>query len=209
MILCSTDNMQIDWPGTQTWHLASTSDCVMTPYHLNFSSGEIYWLQGNNGVGKSTWMRVFSGLLPRLGSISWSSDLGSQMQRSHYLLSLTRDAGVTVDLAVQQEYFLRCGHVISHSHLAEWLHAFNLTHVRFMDCVDLSSGQKRRLQLMSLLYSKAPLWLLDEPYTHLDDDGRSLLEGLISSHVARGGVVVMTGHESCSLRCHAIVLSRR
>lgn len=200
--------MQIDWPSREAWLLASTADCVTTPYHLNLSSGEIYWLQGNNGVGKSTWMRVFSDLLPRSGRITWSSDSASEAQRLHCLVSLPQDTGTSVDLAVQQEFFLRCGRVIPLLHLEEYLHVFDLSHVRFKDCVDLSSGQKRRLQLLSLLYSKASLWLLDEPYSHLDDGGRSLLNELISLQVKSGGAVVFTGHEVFSLSSHAVMLSR-
>ena len=40
-----------------------------------------------------------------------------------------------------------------------------------------------------------PLWVLDEPTTNLDTDGRQLVGGLIGEQLARGGMVVAAVHQ--------------
>lgn len=59
----------------------------------------------------------------------------------------------------------------------------------------LSQGQARRLALARLLVAPRPIWLLDEPAAALDASGRALLEEMITSHCAAGGVVLAALHE--------------
>jgi heme exporter protein A len=64
----------------------------------------------------------------------------------------------------------------------------------------LSQGQKRRVALARLALSQsADLWLLDEPFDALDNDGITALNGLLSEHAARGGCVLLTSHQALSL----------
>jgi heme exporter protein A len=63
----------------------------------------------------------------------------------------------------------------------------------------LSQGQKKRVALARLILSKAPLWILDEPFTALDTDAVDLLQALIADHVARGGMTVLTTHQAVPL----------
>ncbi|HLF10747.1 MAG TPA: ATP-binding cassette domain-containing protein, partial [Gammaproteobacteria bacterium] len=59
----------------------------------------------------------------------------------------------------------------------------------------LSAGQKRRAALASLRLSGASLWLLDEPTTNLDRDGRTLLRDWTRRHLAAGGLAVIATHQ--------------
>ena len=59
----------------------------------------------------------------------------------------------------------------------------------------LSAGQRRRVSLARLLLAGAPLWILDEPLTALDDQGTALVERLLDAHVREGGVLVLTTHQ--------------
>jgi heme exporter protein A len=63
----------------------------------------------------------------------------------------------------------------------------------------LSTGQKRRLALTRLAMDDAPLWLLDEPTTALDQDGQKILSGMITSHRAKGGIVIAAMHHPMDL----------
>jgi heme exporter protein A len=58
----------------------------------------------------------------------------------------------------------------------------------------LSAGQRRRIGLARLMLDPAPTWVLDEPLTALDDEGRALFERLLAGHLARGGVAVIATH---------------
>ena len=59
----------------------------------------------------------------------------------------------------------------------------------------LSAGQRKRTSLAALLIKEAGLWLLDEPHAGVDEDGRTLIDGLITDFRLRGGTVLMASHE--------------
>lgn len=65
-------------------------------------------------------------------------------------------------------------------------------------CDSLSAGQQRRVSLARLLVVPAPLWILDEPLTALDDDGRDLVGELLAGHRATGGAAVCATHQGLS-----------
>lgn len=59
----------------------------------------------------------------------------------------------------------------------------------------LSQGQKRRVALARLALSPARLWILDEPFVAMDEAGVKMLADLIASHLADGGLAVLTSHQ--------------
>ena len=64
----------------------------------------------------------------------------------------------------------------------------------------LSAGQRRRAALARLAVSRAALWLLDEPTTHLDAQGQRVVAALIDAQLARGGAVVAASHLPLGVR---------
>ena len=58
----------------------------------------------------------------------------------------------------------------------------------------LSAGQHRRVNLARLFLSQTPLWLLDEPYSNLDQEGIVMLDDILKDHLNGGGSCVMTTH---------------
>jgi len=59
----------------------------------------------------------------------------------------------------------------------------------------LSAGQRRRLGLAWLLLRRPELWLLDEPYASLDDEGRTFFDELVGDVVRSGATVVLSAHD--------------
>jgi heme exporter protein A len=71
-------------------------------------------------------------------------------------------------------------------------------------CVDLpvkqlSAGQKQRAALATVLGSGAGLWVVDEPYTHLDAGGRDWLARRFNAHLAEGGRLLLAAHQATGL----------
>jgi ABC-type multidrug transport system ATPase subunit len=60
----------------------------------------------------------------------------------------------------------------------------------------LSAGQRRRASLAVLLARAPELWLLDEPHAGLDDEGRDVLDAVVTEARAAGATVVMASHDS-------------
>ncbi len=63
----------------------------------------------------------------------------------------------------------------------------------------LSAGQRRRAALARLGLSQADLWILDEPFTNLDEAGRALVEGWLRRHLREGRLAVVATHHQLRL----------
>ena len=61
-------------------------------------------------------------------------------------------------------------------------------------CSKLSAGYQKRVALARLMVTNSEIWLLDEPFVNLDDQGKNALATLISARIERGGSVIMTAH---------------
>jgi len=68
----------------------------------------------------------------------------------------------------------------------------------------LSSGQRRRVALARLLITQACLWILDEPFTSLDDSGREILKSKIENHIIYGGMIIVVTHDPILISEHHI-----
>ena len=58
----------------------------------------------------------------------------------------------------------------------------------------LSAGQRKRCALARLLLSHSDLWLLDEPYSNLDQEGVVLVDVMLTGHLEAGGACVLATH---------------
>ena len=63
----------------------------------------------------------------------------------------------------------------------------------------LSAGQQRRVALARMLLADVPLWLMDEPFTNLDREGRNLVMELVEQHLGTGGLCVMAAHQDVEI----------
>jgi ABC-type multidrug transport system ATPase subunit len=94
--------------------------------------------------------------------------------------------------------------------LAAVLERVDLGSRRHSTAKQLSAGQRRRLGLAWLLLRRPELWLLDEPYASLDDDGRTFFDALLADVIERGATVVVSAHDplrSARLRPRTLVMA--
>jgi heme exporter protein A len=174
---------------------------------LAVSAGQVVWLRGDNGRGKTSLLRLLSGLAsPEEGQITWRG-LPIRKAGAAYraeLVYIGHLNGLKDDLtALESLRFMARLHErpASEAELEEALRAMGVHARRHAATRTLSQGQRRRVALARLCLEKAPsLWLLDEPFDALDTTGIATLNGLLGAHAARGGAVVLTSHQPLSLR---------
>lgn len=169
---------------------------------LAVAPGEWLHLQGENGAGKTSLLRILVGLTPAAeGEIRWKGEsvrtLGEEFRRE--MVYLGHHAAVKEDLTALEN--LQIAAALDGADLGERdalaaLVRMGLKGREELPVRVLSQGQKRRVLLARLLARKAALWVLDEPFTALDVKAVRMLSDLIGEHVAAGGMAVLTSHQS-------------
>lgn len=179
---------------------------LFQPMDFQLNPGEILYLQGANGAGKTSLLKVLTGLIaPSVGEVKWCGqllhDCWHTFAKSRLFLGhqdgLRR--GLTVMDNLQLAAYLVRGTAATTDQLAHCLDMIDLTAKATSHIDALSAGQRRRLGLGRLFMSQAQLWILDEPLTALDQAGIALFYAQLHQHIARNGMVVITSHQMLAL----------
>jgi heme exporter protein A len=168
-------------------------------------AGTLLHVRGRNGSGKTTLLRTLCGLYRQdSGEVSWRGEpirrLAEDYRRE--LLYFGHLNGIKGDLTGAENLAISAtldGDDADTSSVWSALARIGLAGFEDLPTRMLSQGQKKRVALARLILSRAPLWVLDEPFTALDVDAVDLLQGLIAEHVAGGGMAVLTTHQAVPL----------
>jgi ABC-2 type transport system ATP-binding protein len=172
---------------------------VLDDVSLTLRAGEVTWVGGRNGVGKTTLLRLAAGiLLPQRGSVRMGeltpSSKGGHYQRQIGFLS-AGDRGLQARLRVVQQldYWARLAYV-PRARRAELVRdsvrRFDLEELADRRVDRMSMGQRQRLRLAMAFLHQPRVLLLDEPRNSLDDDGYRVLSEQIEAVIARGAAVL-------------------
>jgi heme exporter protein A len=158
--------------------------------------GEIVWLRGANGQGKTSLLRLLAGLArPEAGRIE--RDAGRERVYVGHANALKDDLTVAESLMFMSR--LHGFDTGAEAHEGA-LRRFGLLSRRDAPVRTLSQGQRRRVALARLCTAPTTaLWLLDEPFDALDAEGVAALNELLAAHAARGGSVLLTSHVPLTL----------
>lgn len=164
---------------------------------LEVQAGQVVWLRGANGRGKTSLLRLLAGLsTPEAGQVAWGGG-------ARQLVYIAHANALKEDLTVLEclRFLARLhGRNESDARLTEALQLFGMASRRDAPVRTLSQGQRRRVALSRLAVADTPaVWILDEPFDALDTDGIATLNALLTRHAARGGSVVLTSHQPLTL----------
>lgn len=168
---------------------------VFADLDFEASAGEAVAVVGANGAGKTSLLRLIAGLImPAGGKIALDGGDAelTVAEQAHYLGH--RDAlkpALTVmeNLGFWAEFL---GGVATEP--AAGLEAVGLGHAAQLPAGFLSAGQRRRLSIARLLTIRRPIWLLDEPTSALDMGSQKVFAGLMTAHLADGGLIMAATH---------------
>ena len=162
---------------------------------LALHPGELLWVQGRNGSGKTSLLRLISGLsAPRSGRV----------HAEQGLLYIGHRPGLKEQLTVLEQ--LRSGAALAGQRCSEGEARAALASVGLADAAGLrqarlSEGQRRRAALARLwLPQTAGLWVLDEPLAALDAVMMDRLAQRLDRHAAERGCAVFTSHQPLPLQ---------
>ncbi len=152
---------------------------------LDLSAGDVLHVTGENGTGKTSLLRILAGLLsPYSGEVSHEGAIGMLDERP----ALDPDQPLGEALRFWQQ-------VDGCADPAEAITAMELVPLLEVPVRYLSTGQRKRAAMARLLSQQAPIWLLDEPLSGLDDRSQARIAETVSAHAAAGGIVVLASHQ--------------
>lgn len=187
---------------------ASNLECVrgerslFSKLSFRLDGGEMLDLQGENGSGKTSLLRMLCGLLsPVDGEIRWRGELIGKLGEDYrrelcYLGHLNAIKEELTPLENLLASARLAGELLDEVAALEALEVVGLAGREDLACRYLSQGQKRRVALARLVNERRALWILDEPYVALDAAAVALVAGLIGTHLQRGGLAVLTTHQA-------------
>lgn len=173
---------------------------------FDIEAGDALRVVGANGSGKTSLLRILCGLTqPAEGEVRWHGR-GIAALREDFcrnLIYLGHANGVKDDLLAWENIVVAStlsGNPVTQGDAIDALKQLGLGRAAGLPTRVLSQGQRKRVALARLqLSTSAPLWILDEPFTALDQNAVSQLCGTIDRHLARGGMVIYTTHQDVDL----------
>jgi heme exporter protein A len=172
---------------------------------FGLSASQLLLVQGGNGQGKTSLLRLLTGLgRPDAGEVRWRGEpIARCRDRYHREMAYLGHAnGIKDDLTPVENLRFHValhGRPFEQAQALDTLKRLGLSRCLDLPCRALSFGQRRRVALSALLLAGASLWILDEPLTGLDVTAVALVEGLIRDHLHAGGMVVATTHQVMNL----------
>ncbi len=162
--------------------------------------GQIVQITGANGSGKTSLLRILTGLsLPESGEVLWQGEpVESDRNRFNAELAYFGHLnGIKAELTALENVQSHCAFLESTQEFTpeQALEKVGLRGYEEVYGYQLSAGQKRRVGLSRLYLSTAKLWILDEPATAIDVDGVAEFEALLVSHAKNGGMIILTSHQ--------------
>jgi heme ABC exporter ATP-binding subunit CcmA len=173
---------------------------LLSGVNVELSTGSLTVVTGANGAGKTSLLRLLGGLVSLTsgtGTVSGidlkSGDLRELRRRVGWL---GHEGSFYDDLSVRENLtFAAKALARPVGEIDSVLERVGLLHRATIQAKRLSAGQRRRLGLAWLLLRRPELWLLDEPYASLDDEGRTFFDQLIGDVVKSGATVVVSAHD--------------
>jgi heme exporter protein A len=195
----TSTTLQVD--GVHVWR---GDRHVLQGVSFTVEPGQLLHIVGANGAGKTTLLRVVCGLIaPEDGRVLWKgSDIRSDRPAFHSQLAFaSHEAALKADLTALENLQFSVGlrRAVNRDALMGALSRTGADLYADLPARVLSAGQRRRVAMARVVASDAPLWLLDEPFSNLDDAGMQVIASLIREHVSVGGAALVVAHHGLEL----------
>ena len=174
---------------------------VFTNLSFTLSAGQALLIEGENGAGKSSLLRLLAGLAtPASGNIIWEHS-----ESIHYL---GHQNGLKLDLTVRENIQLRYALITrddvftqasQHDPCHPIFQTLQLQSLLNKPVRSLSAGQKRRVALAMLWLHPKKIWILDEPLTALDVNSQHFFIDYLYKHLANSGIAIISSHHPIAL----------
>ena len=167
---------------------------------LSLSNKKIIQIKGKNGSGKTTFLKVILNILePNNGEIIWKGkNIKKNIFDFYKQTTFIMDNNTsTRELSVEDNINFWRGlssSKLNNEEIFELLNKLNIEKYYKTKVMYLSSGEKKKLELIRLILEQKKLWVLDEPFNHLDDISIEILNQTFLDHVNNDGMILFASH---------------
>jgi len=170
--------------------------------HLNLSlnNNQMIQIKGKNGSGKTTFLKVILNILePKSGEIIWKgSNIKKNIFDFYNQTTFIMDNNTsTRELSIKDNINFWRGlssSKLNNDEIFQLLKKLDIEKYYKTKVMHLSSGEKKKLELLRLILEQKKLWILDEPFNHLDDLSIEILNQTFTDHVNNNGMIIFASH---------------
>ena len=181
---------------------------------LTINDGDILGLVGNNGAGKTTLFRMLLDLLkPDEGEVLLDGINPKESEEWKAATGSYIDDGFLIDFLTPEEYFAFIGKItdMTPEAVAERLKDFErlaageiFGHKKLIR--NLSAGNKQKVGIMSALFNRPKLVILDEPFNFLDPSSQNILKHELTEYNRQTGATILISSHNLQ---HTVDISTR
>ena len=181
---------------------------------LTVNDGDILGLVGNNGAGKTTLFRMLLDLLkPDEGQVALDGINPAESEQWKAATGAYIDEGFLIDFLTPEEYFAFIGKItdMTQEQVDERLKDFErLAGGEIFGqkklIRNLSAGNKQKVGIISALFRKPKLVILDEPFNFLDPSSQNILKHELTAYQQQTGATILISSHNLQ---HTIDISTR
>jgi len=189
-----------------------TLACNIETFTIN--DGDILGLVGNNGAGKTTLFRMLLDLLkPDEGQVGLDGINPAQSEEWKASTGAYIDEGFLIDFLTPEEYFAFIGKItnMTQEQVNERLNDFErLANGEIFGqkklIRNLSAGNKQKVGIISALFNRPKLVILDEPFNFLDPSSQNVLKHVLTEYNKETGATILVSSHNLA---HTIDISTR
>ncbi len=178
------------------------SNLIFENLNISLGKGQITQIRGKNGSGKTTFLKVILNILiSKTGEVFWEGkNINKNIFNFYNQITFISDQSTSSRklTVIENINFWRglSSSKISDEDIFLLLETFNLKKYIKTKTMYLSAGEIKKLELLRLILEKRKLWILDEPYNHLDDLSIEILNQTFIDHSNNNGIVLFASHYS-------------
>ena len=169
---------------------------------LSLAPGNITILKGKNGSGKTTLLKAILNLIePSFGSIYWKGKLLKKNLYDFYnhvtyipdTTTSLKKLTITDNINIWKKFFISD---INNAQIETALKTLKLDNNLNKKVGTLSFGETKKLEFLRLIIENKNVWILDEPFSNLDDDSIELMKQTFEDHCAKEGSIIFSSHQN-------------
>ena len=180
--------------------------------NLQISLGEYVSISGISGSGKTTFLRIISGLIqPQNGTICWGEQVWHDTKNKQCIPPQERNIGMVFqdyalfpNMNTLDNIIFACKEKVEKKYLHSILDTLGLDNYLPRYPHQLSGGQQQRVAIARALISKPALLLLDEPFSALDESLKKTIQSFIYEiHQQNSMTTLVVSHQISEIKPYA------